>query len=130
MAIIFNSKECGITKEEMKLLYRYNLIECNDFTFTVATIPSWAMEEAKNLIGKDFKGTGWNDSLVSGHRKDKVVNMNFIKIICNSFEERDFIHKQGCIVNERKCKGRYECWKCPFATCNISFEVKDNKMKR
>lgn len=30
MAIIFNSKECGITKEEMKLLYRYNLIECND----------------------------------------------------------------------------------------------------
>lgn len=48
MAIIFNSKECGITKEEMKLLYRYNLIECNDFTFTVATIPSWAMEEAKN----------------------------------------------------------------------------------
>lgn len=33
--------------------------------------------------------------------------MNFIKIICNSFEERDFIHKQGCIVNERKCKGRY-----------------------
>ena len=106
MAIIFNSKECGITKEEMKLLYRYNLIECNDFTFTVATIPSWAMEEAKNLIGKDFKGTGWNDSL------------------------RDFIHKQGCIVNERKCKGRYECWKCPFATCNISFEVKDNKMKR
>lgn len=54
--------------------------------------------------------------------------MNFIKIICNSFEERDFIHKQGCIVNERKCKGRYECWKCPFATCNISFEVKDNKM--
>lgn len=39
--------------------------------------------------------------------------MNFIKIICNSFEERDFIHKQGCIVNERKCKGRYECWKCP-----------------
>ena len=57
MAIIFNSKECGITKEEMKLLYRHNLIECNDFTFTVATIPGWAMEEAKNLIGKDFKGT-------------------------------------------------------------------------
>ena len=24
MAIIFNSKECGITKEEMKLLYRYD----------------------------------------------------------------------------------------------------------
>lgn len=69
MAIIFNSKECGITKEEMKLLYRHNLIECNDFTFTVATIPSWAMEEAKNLIGKDFKGTGWNDSLVSGSKK-------------------------------------------------------------
>lgn len=51
------------------LLNRYNLIECNDFTFTVATIPSWAMEEAKNLIGKDFKGTGWNDSLVSGSKK-------------------------------------------------------------
>ena len=48
----------------------------------------------------------------------------------NSFEERDFIHKQGCIVNEKKCdKGKhYECWKCPFATCNISFEVKENKM--
>lgn len=69
MAIIFNSKECGITKEEMKLLYRHNLIECNDFTFTVATIPSWAMEEAKSLIKKDFKGTGWNDSLVSGSKK-------------------------------------------------------------
>lgn len=55
--------------------------------------------------------------------------MNFIKIICNSFEERDFIHKQGCIVNERKCKGRYECWKCPFATCNISFEVKDSSYR-
>lgn len=37
--------------------------------FTVATIPSWAMEEAKNLIGKDFKGTGWNNSLVSGSKK-------------------------------------------------------------
>lgn len=28
--------------------------------------------------------------------------MNFIKIICNSFEERDYIHEQGCIVNEKK----------------------------
>lgn len=50
-AIIFNSKECGITKEQMKILYRNNLIECNDFTFTVATIPNWAIEEAKNLVG-------------------------------------------------------------------------------
>lgn len=52
MAIIFNSKECGITKEQMKILYRNNLIECNDFTFTVATIPNWAIEEAKNLVKK------------------------------------------------------------------------------
>lgn len=29
--------------------------------------------------------------------------MNFIKIICNSFEERDYIHEQGCIVNEKNC---------------------------
>ena len=58
--------------------------------------------------------------------------MNFIKIICNSFEERDYIHEQGCIVNEKNCdKGKhYECWRCPFATCNISFEVKENKKKR
>ncbi len=48
--------------------------------------------------------------------------MNFIKIICNSFEERDFIHKQGCIVNERKCKGRYECWKCPL-TDDVNLEI-------
>lgn len=32
MAIIFNSKENSITKEQMKALYRNNLIECNDFT--------------------------------------------------------------------------------------------------
>lgn len=61
MAIIFNSKECGITKEEMKLLYRYNLIECNDFTFTVATIPSWAMAQLwviKDLIEKRLNDMG------------------------------------------------------------------------
>mgnify|MGYP000102159963 CR=1 FL=1 len=69
MAIIFNSKECGITKEGRMLFYRYYLIECNVFTFTVATIPSWAMEEVKNLIGKDVKGTGLNYSLVSGSKK-------------------------------------------------------------
>lgn len=56
MAIIFNSKECGITKEEMKLLYRYNLIECNDFTFTVATIPSWVWKRQKILLEKILKG--------------------------------------------------------------------------
>lgn len=27
MAIIFNSKECGITKEEMKLLYKQELAQ-------------------------------------------------------------------------------------------------------
>lgn len=48
--------------------------------------------------------------------------MNFIKIICNSFEERDFIHKQGCIVNERKCKGRYECWQYPL-TDDVNLEI-------
>lgn len=77
MAIIFNSKECGITKEQMKILYRNNLIECNDFTFTVATIPNWAIEEAKNLVKKDFKGIFWSELLVSGSKKAiKLKNMN------------------------------------------------------
>lgn len=69
MAIIFNSKENNITKEQMETLYRNNLIECDDFTFTVATIPDWAIEEAKELIKRDFKGTVWNESLVSGNKK-------------------------------------------------------------
>ena len=67
ISCIFNSKR--VWRHKKISLYECNLIECNDFTFTVATIPSWAMEEAKNLIGKDFKGTGWNDSLVSGSKK-------------------------------------------------------------
>lgn len=69
MAIIFNSKENNITKEQMETLYKNNLIECNDFTFTVATIPDWAIEEAKELIKRDFKGTGWNDSLASASKR-------------------------------------------------------------
>lgn len=69
MAIIFNSKENNITKEQMKVLYRNNLIECDDFTLTVATIPDWATEEAKEMIEKDFKGTVWSESLVSGSKK-------------------------------------------------------------
>lgn len=69
MAIIFNSKECGITEKQMKNLYRNNLIECNDFTFTVATIPNWAIEEAKALVEKSFEGVAWNESLVSGSKK-------------------------------------------------------------
>lgn len=69
MAIIFNSNENNITEEQMKILYRNNLIECNDFTFTVATIPDWAIEEAKGLIKRDFKGTVWKESLVSESKK-------------------------------------------------------------
>lgn len=44
-------------------------------------------------------------------------------------KERDFIHEQGCIVNGKKCdKGKhYECWKCPFAACNISFFLMTQK---
>ena len=77
MAIIFNSKECGITKEQMKILYRNNLTECNDFTFTVATIPNWAIEEAKNLVKKEFKGIFCSELLVSGSKKAvKLKNMN------------------------------------------------------
>ena len=69
MGIIFNSKENNITTEQMKILYRNNLIECNDFTFEVATIPNWAIEEAKELIKKDIKGTIGRESLVSGNKK-------------------------------------------------------------
>lgn len=69
MAIIFNSDVCGITKEQMKVLYKNKLIECNDFTFTVATIPDWAVKEAEALIGQSFKGVAWNDSLVSGSKR-------------------------------------------------------------
>jgi len=69
MAIIFNSKENNITEEQMKILYRNNLIECDDFTFTVATIPNWAIEEAKEFIKRDFKGIIWRESLVSGSKK-------------------------------------------------------------
>lgn len=69
MGIIFSSKENNITTEQMKILYRNNLIECNDFTFEVATIPNWAIEEAKELIKKDIKGTIWKESLVSGSKK-------------------------------------------------------------
>lgn len=60
----------------------------------------------------------------------KVVKRNvafsFIKIICSSYEVRDFIHKQGCIVNEKLCEGKYGCRKCPFTTCNIEFKVMEN----
>ena len=69
MAIIFNSKENNITEEQMKILYRNNLIECNDFTFTVATISDWAIEEAKELIKRDFKGTVLKEFLISGSKK-------------------------------------------------------------
>lgn len=69
MQDIFNSKENDISKEQMETLYRNNLIECNDFTFTVATIPNWAIKEAKGLIKRDFKGTIWRESLVSGSKK-------------------------------------------------------------
>lgn len=69
MAIIFNSKENNITEEQMKILYRNNLIECDDFTFTVAIIPDWAIEEAKELIKRDFKGTVWKEFLISGSKK-------------------------------------------------------------
>ena len=60
MGIIFSSKENNITTEQMKILYRNNLIECNDFTFEVATIPNWAIEEAKELIKKDKAQFGKN----------------------------------------------------------------------
>lgn len=69
MAIIFNSIENNITKDQMKALYRRNLIECNDFTLTVATMPDWAKEEAKEIIEREVKGTVWSESLVSGSKK-------------------------------------------------------------
>jgi hypothetical protein len=63
MAIIFNSKENNITKEQMETLYRNNLIECDDFTFTVATIPDWAVEEAKEL---------WQSMDISSWKRKKL----------------------------------------------------------
>lgn len=56
MAIIFSRKDCGITEEQMKELYRNNLIVCNDIGLNVAEIPDWAIDEAGKLIGKDFYG--------------------------------------------------------------------------
>lgn len=60
MAIIFNSEENGITKEQMQDLYRNNLILCDDHTFTVATIPDWATNEVKSMVDKEIKGITWD----------------------------------------------------------------------
>ena len=51
----------------------------------------------------------------------------FIKIICRTKEEADFIHKQLCIVNEKKCNGKYECRSCQYCTVNIEFEIEQKQ---
>lgn len=73
MGIIFNSVKCGITKDQMKVLYRNDLIECADSTFTVATIPDWAVAEAKDLTGKEFIGSVVNESLVSEDKESVAL---------------------------------------------------------
>lgn len=93
MAIIFNSKECGITEEQMKILYRNNLIKCDDFTFTVATIPDWAIEEAQNLVKKEFNGTVLNESFVS-------ENKNVIKLMNRSSYPR--LYKETMKIGEEQ----------------------------
>lgn len=45
----------------------------------------------------------------------------FIKIVCTK-EEAKLIHEQGCLVNEKACNGKYQCYKCRFATVNVVFE--------
>lgn len=61
MEIIINSKELNITEEQMKKLYKKNLIVCDDYTLTVATIPEWAINEVENLLGIIIDGTETED---------------------------------------------------------------------
>lgn len=61
MEIIINSKQLNITEEQMKELYKKNLIVCDDYTLTVATIPEWAINEVENLLGIIIDGTETED---------------------------------------------------------------------
>ena len=57
MDIIFNSLTNNLTKYQMQDLYRKNLIMCDDFTFKVATIPSFAVSEVESTLGKTIHGS-------------------------------------------------------------------------
>ena len=57
MEIIINSKKLNIAEEQMKELYKKNLIVCNDYTLTVATIPEWAVSEVEAILKITIKGT-------------------------------------------------------------------------
>lgn len=76
MAIIFNSKAIGITQDEMKKLYRNNLIICNDFSFTMATVPDWAIDEANELIKKEIKGRYWDENILIPENKIAIEKYN------------------------------------------------------
>lgn len=50
MVYLFNSKVEGLTESEMKLLYKNNLILCNDYTLEIASIPDWALDEVESIL--------------------------------------------------------------------------------
>ena len=70
MEIIINSKDLNITEEQMKDLYKKNLIVCDDYTLTVATIPEWAINEVENLLGVTIEGTETGDYTKVKNKRD------------------------------------------------------------
>ena len=93
MAIIFNSKDLNITEQQMEILYRENLIKCNDYTLEVATIPNWAIGEAESIVNKKFVGTEIDDKFAPGNKIDMkdITHSNLLRVKDDKTEETHII---------------------------------------
>lgn len=61
MGKIINAEDLGISKVQMKKLYRENLILCDDNDLIIAIIPDWAINEAMSILEHEIDGTEIED---------------------------------------------------------------------
>lgn len=87
MAKIINSKDLGISRQQMKILYRKNLFFCDDCDLIIAIVPNWAIEEIESILGYKIEGREINDNGIPINKIDMLLknqyhNPRLYKMIC------------------------------------------------
>lgn len=78
MATIINSKDLGISKEQMKELYTKNLILCDDYDLIIAIIPNWTMNEVMSVLKCEIDGTEIDDKdYIPANKIDMMLNNHY-----------------------------------------------------
>lgn len=124
MAMIFSAESNKLSPNDMKLLYRNNLILCSDSQLHVAQIPSWAVKEAERRIGKKITGTESSDQLLPMNKIDMSLKnkFNYPKLYFDIITE-GYLLRDICLLLKNCADCSYSSLPCdPIRELDLQFD--------